>query len=448
MKFLAKEQTLTKEALSIGYPIVVGMLSTTMMNIVDIAMVGRLGAAAIAAVGLGGIFFFTVSSFFSSLNVGVQTVAARRFGEENLGETGSVLWNALFIAIIAGFPVTLLGISLGTDFIELLNNDPQVVMFAQGYIWYRFLGVGFVILSMAFHGFFNGIARTKVHLQVTVTANILNVILNYGLIFGHLGLPEMGVRGAGLASSIGMLYSVIMYIIYGLRPSIRKPFDFLKPARIRSETLRKIIKLSFPVALQNAIVHSGFTVFFVIVGKISTVALAASEILFDILSFSFMPGFGFGMAAGTMVGKYLGALKPDHAEQSGWIGLQLSVIFMGSMGIIFLLFPRLILHIFTTDVDVIREGVLALRILGTIQFIDACGLSLSGALRGAGDTTFVSITEILINLALFLPLVYFLAIILEWGLLGAWVGFGLYIILFASAMIFRFRQGKWKEIEV
>ncbi len=448
MKFLAKEQTLTREALSIGYPIVVGMLSTTMMNIVDIAMVGRLGAAAIAAVGLGGIFFFTVSSFFSSLNVGVQTVAARRFGEEKLGETGSVLWNALFIAIIAGFPVTLLGISLGTDFIELLNNDPQVVMFAQGYIWYRFLGIGFVILSMAFHGFFNGIARTKVHLQVTVTANILNVILNYGLIFGHLGLPEMGVRGAGLASSIGMLYSVIMYIIYGLRPSIRKPFDFLKPARIRSETLRKIIKLSFPVALQNAIVHSGFTVFFVIVGKISTVALAASEILFDILSFSFMPGFGFGMAAGTMVGKYLGALKPDHAEQSGWIGLQLSVIFMGSMGIIFLLLPRLILHIFTTDVDVIREGVLALRILGTIQFIDACGLSLSGALRGAGDTTFVSITEILINLALFLPLVYFLAIILEWGLLGAWVGFGLYIILFASAMIFRFRQGKWKEIEV
>jgi len=448
MKVFTKDHTLTREALSIGYPIVVGMLSTTLMNIVDIAMVGRLGAAAIAAVGLGGIFFFTVSSFFSSLNVGVQTVAARRFGEKKYGETGSVLWNALFIAILAGLPITFLGISLGTDFIKLLNQDPQVVTFAQGYIWYRFLGIGFVILSMAFHGFFNGIAKTKVHLQVTVTANILNVILNYGLIFGHLGLPEMGVQGAGLASSIGMVYSVLMYIIYGLRPSIRTLFEFLKPAPINPEMLRKIIRLSFPVAIQNAIVHGGFTIFFVIVGKVSTVALAASEIVFDILSFSFMPGFGFGMAAGTMVGKYLGALKPDHAERSGWVGLQLSVIFMGSMGVIFIIFPKLILHIFTTDADVIREGVLALRILGTIQFVDACGLSLSGALRGAGDTTFVSITEILINVGLFLPLVYFLVIILEWGLLGAWLGFGLYTILVASAMILRFRQGKWKAIEV
>lgn len=445
---MRKLDSLTREALVIGYPIIIGMVSTTTMNVVDIAMVGRLGASAIAAVGLGGIFFFTVASFFSSLNVGVQTVSARRFGEELYADTGTVLWNALLIALLAGLPVTLLGIHFGVDFIALLNSDQTVVDLAQGYIWYRFLGIGFVIINMAFHGFFNGIAKTKVHLQVTVTANILNIILNYLLIFGKFGFPAMGVNGAGLATSIGMFYSVIMYILYGMKPSIRNQFNFLHPAPIRKEVLGKIIRLSLPVAIQNATVHAGFTLFFVIVGKISTVALAASEILFDILSFSFMPGFGFGMAAGTMVGKYLGALDPDKAERSGWVGLRLSVSFMGFMGIVFIIFPGIILQIFTTDPSVIREGIIGLRILGAIQFVDACGLSLSGALRGAGDTTYVSAIEICINLLLFLPTVYFFALIVDWGLLGAWIGFGVYIIIFALAMIFRFRRGYWKTISI
>ena len=445
---MAKLDSLTKEALAIGYPIIIGMLSTTIMNVVDIAMVGRLGAAAIAAVGLGGIFYFTVSSFFASLNVGVQTVSARRFGEEAYSETGTVLWNALFIAILVGIPVTFLGMQFGTNFITLLNNDPEVVGFAQGYIWYRFLGIGFVIINMAFHGFFNGIARTKVHLQVTVTANILNIILNYLLIFGKLGMPEMGVNGAGLASSIGMLYSVFMYIVYGFKPAIRERFEFLRPAPLRKDVVATVIRLSLPVAIQNVTVHAGFTMFFVIVGKISTIALAASEILFNILSFSFMPGFGFGLAAGTMVGKYLGALNPNDAERSGWVGLRLSVLFMGLMGVLFFIFPESILHVFTTDPEVIREGVIGLRILGAIQFVDACGMSLSGALRGAGDTTVVSVIEIVINLGFFLPTVYIFAIVAGWGLLGAWIGFGVYIFLFAAAMIVRFRKGRWKTIRI
>ncbi|MCF7804490.1 MAG: MATE family efflux transporter [Candidatus Marinimicrobia bacterium] len=439
---------LTREALSIGYPIIVGMISTTIMNIVDIAMVGRLGAAAIAAVGLTGIFFFTISSFLSALDVGVQTVAARRYGEQEYHETGTVLWNALLIAVLTGVPATILGMAFGTKFIVLLNSDPQVVALGQDYIWYRFMGIGFVVISMAFHGFFNGIAKTKIHLKVTVVANALNVLLNYLLIFGKLGLPEMGVSGAGLASTIGMAYSVLGYAYFGLQEPIRSKFAFLVPARFKPDIIRKVVRLSIPVAIQNALVHAGFTAFLVIVGKIGTVALAASEIVFNILSFSFMPGYGFGLAAGTMVGKYLGALDPDKAEQSGWIGMRLTIVFMGVMGIVFILIPGYILRLFTTDLVVIREGIIALQILGAIQFVDAIGMSLAGALRGAGDTPFVGITEIIINLGLFLPTAYLFSITLQYGLFGAWIAFGVYIISYAGVMIFRFQQGRWKAIEV
>ena len=445
---MQNQSPLTREALAIGYPIIVGMISTTIMNVVDIAMVGRLGAAAIAAVGLTGIFFYTISTFLSALDVGVQTVAARRFGERLYSQTGEVLWNALLLAVLTGGPATVLGMMYGTQFIVLLNDDPLVVSLGQEYIWYRFMGIGFVVVSMALHGFFNGIAKTKVHLKVTVVANALNVLLNYLLIFGKFGFPEMGVGGAGLASTIGMAYSVLGYIYFGLQNPLREKYNFLKPAAFQGETIRKVVRLSIPVAVQNALVHAGFTTFLVIIGKIGTVALAASEIVFNILSFSFMPGYGFGLAAGTMVGKYLGARDPDKAEFSGWVNMRLTILFMGFMGIVFILFPGIILRIFTTEAEVIREGKIALQILGAIQFVDAIGMALSGALRGAGDTTFVGVAEICINLFLFLPVTYFVALAWEYGLYGAWVAFGVYIFAYAGAMIFRFRQGKWKLIEV
>ncbi|MBD3276532.1 MAG: MATE family efflux transporter [Candidatus Marinimicrobia bacterium] len=443
-----RNKALTREALAIGYPIIIGMLSTTIMNIADLAMVGRLGAAAIAAVGLCGIFFYTVSSAVSSLSVGVQTVASRRFGEQKFSETGRVLWNALLLAVVFGLPLLLLGAFFGDDFIGLLNNDPDVISLGEGYIRIRFLSIVFVAMNMAFLGFYNGVARTKIHLKVTVVANVLNVIMNYVFIFGHLGFPEMGVNGAALASTLSMLYATLNYAFLGYRDPLRDEYAFLKPSRLSGELMGKVIRLSAPVAVQNAVVHAGFTVFFVIVGHISTIALAASEIVFNILSFSFMPGFGMGMAAGTMVGKYLGDLQPDRAEESGWLNMRLTILFMGVMGIIFILIPEVILRGFTPEAEVIREGKIALQVLGAIQFVDACGLSLSGALRGAGDTTFVSAIEIVINLGMFLPMTWYFSIHLEMGLAGAWFGFALYIFVFAGAMIFRFHQGRWKTIQV
>ena len=334
------------------------------------------------------------------------------------------------------------------DFISLLNNDPEVISLGEGYIRIRFLSIIFVVMNMAFLGFYNGVARTKIHLKVTVVANVLNVIMNYVFIFGHLGFPEMGVNGAALASTLSTFYATLNYAFIGYRDPLRDEYAFLKPSRLSRELMGKVIRLSTPVAIQNAVVHAGFTVFFVIVGHISTIALAASEIVFNILSFSFMPGFGMGMAAGTMVGKYLGQLEPDRAEESGWLNMRLTILFMGVMGIIFILIPEVILRGFTPEAEVIREGKIALQVLGAIQFVDACGLSLSGALRGAGDTTFVSAIEIVINLLMFLPVTWYFSIYLDMGLAGAWFGFALYIFVFAGAMIFRFRQGSWKTIQV
>lgn len=436
------------ELVSIGSPIILGMVSTTIMNLVDIAMVGRLGAAAIAAVGLGGILFYTLASFFNAMTVGVQVLTARRFGEDRLRETGLILQNALVIALLSGSVVTLVSIGFGPGLFPYLNGDPQVVRLGQGYLWYRFMGILFFTVNMAFHGFLNGVAQTRVHLRVTVLSNVLNVLLNYLLIFGKFGLPEMGVEGAGLASTISLLFSLLLYsrVIAGVR--FGEYIPLVQVANLRWDLIRQLIRISLPVGVQEFLVHLGFSIFVVIIGILGTVELAASEIVFNILSFSFMPGYGLGMAAGTMVGKYLGSGQPSLATKSGWLSLRLATIFMGGVGLIFLVMPEPILRVFTTDPAVVREGVIALRMLGGIQFIDSWGLSISGALRGAGDTTYVSVVEICINLFCFLPATYLMAILWEWGLLGAWMAFGLYVFLFAAFMVNRFHGGRWKTIEV
>ena len=443
-----RERIIARELLTIGYPIILGMVSTTIMNLADIAMVGRLGAEAIAAVGLGGLIFYTIASFFNAISVGVQTLSARRLGEGRYPETTMILFNALILAVLSGGLTTLIGMLFGGGLLPRVNADPGVIRLGQDYLWFRFMGLGFFTINMAFHGFFNGIARTRIHFRVTVIANIINIIFNYLLIFGKLGLPAMGVSGAGLASTISLLLSLGMYVQAMSRGPIRNEFFGRRKISMQSGLIRQLVRLSLPVGLQEFLVHLGFLMFVVMVGMIGTVELAASHIVFNILSFSFMPGYGLGMASGTLVGKYLGEKRPELASRSGWVSMQLTIIFMGGVGVFFLLTPGTILRLFTADPGVIEEGILALRILGGIQFLDACGLSLSGALRGAGDTAFVSLTEICINLFCFLPLTYVMALVLGWGLLGAWLAFAFYIFLFALFMVFRFRVGQWQLIEV
>ena len=434
--------------LKIAYPVVLGMMARTFMNIVDTAMVGRLGQEAVAAAGLASLVIWIIVSSFIALSTAVQATVSRRFGEGRLHACGRVVNTILIISIGVGIVLAWLGYSYGARIFPFLVSDPVVINHGSGYLKIRFLECFSFLIIMLFRGFFNGIGHTRVYMVVMFVSNAMNVILNYLLIFGHFGFPRLEVMGAGVASTISSYLGLAIIFGYALLSKYRKPYHILRLSDFHPKLLVDIGRLCWPVALRLILVHASFTVFLKIMGMVGTAELAASNIVIAITSLSWMPGHGVGVASATMVGQSMGRGKPDDAEKYGWESVKLGIIFMGFFGALFFVIPAPFLWIFTQDPRVIELGTIALRILAAIQFIDAVGIILSESLEGAGMVRYVMRTEIMISWLYFVPASFLFSVTLGWGIAGGWFSLAGYALLFAFSMSYKFREGSWKSVKV
>lgn len=466
-----RHRGIARRVIKLGLPVIVSNLSRSMMSLADMAMVGGLGAAALAATGMGSMLMWTLLSIGIALRTATQTVSSRRLGQKIYKECGTALHNGQILGAALGIPLALLCYRFANKIIPLFLDDPEVVKLCIEYSSILFLGTIFTIAGFVFQGFFTGIERTKIHMNVTVVANIVNVYLNAGLIYGREGIleilssfkgvdlswlgylwswfpfPEMGVRGAGLATLLASLWMAIHYCIYLFAPSIRKKYGVFS-FRLNKAMMKRQLLLALPQGSQEMLVVLGFVVFYKIVGMIGTVELAATEVVFTILHTSFLPAAGIGQACATLVGKYLGERDTDKAEASIIESIRWSLIIMGSIGVIFVSLPHYILPVFSNDPEVIRIGVIALRVAGVIQIADAVGMTLWFALSGAGNTFFPALTEALVMWLVFLPFSYLTGIYLGWGYIGPWIGMGIHQALFAIILSWKTLKGDWKEIEV
>jgi len=437
------------------------------MGLTDMAMVSRLGAVALAATGMGSLLLWVVMSIGIGVRTAVQTVTSRRLGQKIFDECGHALHNGIILVLIIAIPATLLGTYYSHDIAELFLDDLLVIPQCANYIYIGFYGVFFVLIAFAFQGFYTGIGQTKIHMKVTIASNVINVYLNAGLIYGTDGVtaffekieipwiavlwqwydfPAMAVKGAALATVIASCWAVIQYSLHILNDKLKKyqPFRF----QYSTTNLIQQIKLGFPIGAQEVISMTGFAIFYKIIGSIGTIELATSEVILNIAHASFMPAVGVGMAAATLVGKYLGEENPDNAELAIWSALKWALLIMGSMGLLFIFGPHWVITIFSDKPEIIRLGIPCLRIIGVLQFFDAIGLTLFFVLTGAGDTRFPAIMNMATCWLMFLPLSYYLSIYLEMGIIGAWLGFAAWIVPFAIIMALKVSTGSWKEIQV
>ncbi len=438
------------------------------MNLADVAMVGHLGAASLAATGMGAMLVWAILSFAISLRTATQTVASRRLGQKKFEECGVAMHNGHLLALVIGLPVSLAGYVYAHKLVPLFLEDTTVIHLCNEYTSIAFASVIFSMIGFVYQGFYTGVERTKIHMNVTITANMLNIYLNAGLIYGRDGVaqaleswnmgwlgnlwtlfpfPELGVKGAALATVSASVWMAAHYSFYLIKPEIRKRYHVFT-FRFDRQMLWRQIKLALPQGSQEMIVMFGFSTFYKVVGMIGVIELAATQVVFTILHASFMPAMGFGQGCATLVGKYLGEKNPVYAEKSITEALRWSVIVMGSIGIIFLIVPHKILPVFTQDPEIISVGIIGLRILGLVQFVDAFGLTLWFALSGAGNTTYPALVESILVWGFFLPATYFFGVVFGAGFVGAWISFAVYIVLFALAMIRKIKLGDWKEIEV
>ena len=434
-----------KKILRVALPAIAGLSTQMVVSLVDTAMVGRIEDAtyALAAMGIGVLATWALISFFSSLATGIHVVVARKYGEGDYISCGITLNNSLIIALLIGGVVAMVGIFFAYPIAHLFAADETVGNYASEYLYYRFMGIPFFLISVCFRGFFFGINKTKIFMFSGTITNLLNIIFNYTLIYGHFGFPKMGLAGAGLGSTLATLFDGLFYTTIIMLPSYRKRFQNIKHLVLNKNIISAILKISLPVSFQNVFILLGFLSFVSITGLIGTPEQASTQAIISTLFISFLPCFGFGIAVQTLVGNNLGAKKFLLAKIYGFETAKVATIYTIVLGFIFIIIPQYVLLITTNNQTIIQTAVPSLRIAGFAQIFYGIGVVLANGLQAGGRTFFVMKSEVITNLLIFVPLAYFLGVFLNLGLTWAWMALPVYIILYSLIIYIKFNSNDW-----
>ena len=401
-------------------PVIAGMVSQNVLNLVDTAMVSRLpnSNAALAAVGYGGFALFLAQSIILGLSTGVQASAARRKGQGRLAETGHFL-NAALLIILLVAPVLTLALHHVIPFLyPYINHDPEVVALGVPYLQIRSAGIIFVAMNFSFRGYWNAVDLTRLYMTTLISMHLLNIVLNYILIFGHFGAPALGVQGAAYASVISLAFGTTIY--FWLGPRWARGYGFLQKLPGR-EDIKRLVQLSLPNGVQQMFFSAGFLALFWIIGQVGTAEVAAANVLMNLMLVAYLPGMGFGLAAATLVGQALGRNDVADAARWAWDVVTVALIAMVAIGLPMVLAPETVLtSIYRLSPETLEVALWPLRLVGLSMVFEAVGTILQNALLGAGDARRVMLTSIANQWLLFLPAAYVVGPLLGFGLTALW----------------------------
>ncbi len=441
------EQTMIRQILRLAYPVIVGMVSHTVLNLVDTAMVGRLGDIALGSVGLGSYLVLVMVLVFGSLSIGTQAIVSRRSGENRPEEFESIAVNASFLALVIGVAVSIFGYFLSPWIFSLMSDNPEVVRVGTPYLAIRFLSLFSMVMIFTLRGFVYGLGRTRIDMIVSVLINLFNIVLNYFLIFGHWIFPRLEVKGAAIASAVSTVIGLAIFIAFVYFRIHRHLPKGNGEHRLSRNLMWQIIRISAPRALQSLSII-GFLIFLGFIGQIGVGELAISNIIFKAFNLSFMVGMSIGTVSATLVGRSLGEGNERMAVRYGWHSVGIGALVMGMIGTFFMFFPREIMGFFTDSPETIEKGVLPFQLLGAFQLIDGVGIVLSRTLQGAGSTFYVMVSEMVVVWIFFIPFTYAAINMMNGGIVLAWCGLFIYIVLFAAAMVYKFHEGGWKRVRI
>ncbi len=432
----------------LAYPVILSQISSTAMGVVDSAMVGRLGATELAAVGFAGIWCWTLFSFFYGTATCVQTFVSQDHGAGRERHCGHWAWQTLWLVVPAAVLAAAVLALVAGEALRLLGPSPELQESAEAYLRPRLLGSVGMSLAFVWISFFRGIGDTRTPMIAAVVANVINAVLDYGLIFGELGLPELGVVGAGTATAVGEWSYALLVLVPALRwRRVRETFG-TAPVGPRPGDLRRLLRTGVPVGGQWVMDMLSFAVFTTFVARMGDASMAASQAFVALLSMSFMQASGIAVAASTLVGRYIGAGDLQAAVRSFWTSQLFAGVLAVMVAALFLAVPDVMMGIFSDDPEVISLGAPLVRLGAFFQLMDAAAIVSSGALRGAGDTRWPFAAQTLLGWGLQVPLAWLLGVALGGGLRWAWVAATIYITILSGLLLWRFRSGRWQEMDI
>ena len=384
-----KPVSLRRDVFRLSMPVLLSSLFQRLVSIVDIFLTGGLGAAAIAAAGLGQLLMFVTMTVFWGLSTGTTVVIAHLWGAGRREDAGRAACVSCLACLAMTAVFTIFGAAWGSEIARMMGAAPEVQVLAAEYIRLVFLWLvwttGLNVLSAVMHG----VGDTRTPMEAIILVNILHVLLAWPLIYGKLGMPALGVKGAAIAINTSELVGFSYLLVQVLR---KRYIAFSYPDL---SLFGRIWRVGWPVALERIAQQSGQLFYSSLIIGYGTSAYAAHQIGLSIESLSFMPGAGMGIAAATLMGQSLGAGKIRRARISHQEALRLAVGVMTLMALLFFFFPQHLIGLFTHDADVIEKGSVFLKLVAFAQVPLAISFVYAGSLRGAGDTFYVFIVTLL-----------------------------------------------------
>ncbi len=430
----SKRISIRRNVVNLSLPVLLSSLFQRLVSIVDIFMVGGLGAAAIAATGLGQLLIFVVMTVFWGLATGTTVVIAHLWGSGRRAEGRRAAFAACLACAGMAVIASLLGWTFGDDLARFLGAKNDVLQYATGYIKLVFLWFAFTAGLNILSAVMQGLGNTRTPMEGIILVNILHVLIAYPLIYGKFGFPRLGVEGAAYAINISEMCGFLYLLIQALRKR------YLTIGRPDLQLFRKIWRVGYPVALERIAQQSGQLLYSKFIISYGTAAYAAHQIGLSIESLSFMPGAGMGIAASTLMGQALGARKLKRARISHTEALRLAVLVMAGMALLFFFFPHTLIALFTSDPEVIEKGSMFLRLVAFAQIPLALSFVYAGSLRGTGDTLYVFFVTLFAMWGIRVLLSYIAADLLHLSLYMVWGVFLLDWFFRAGAFAWRYRR--------
>ena len=428
----------------IAGPVLVTNLSYTAMQVIDTIMVGRLGVSSLAAVGLGGLIYFTAFSFFWGLLSGVNTLVAQAHGAGDREAAGRIFWQGMYLAAACSVTILLFW-PLVPSIFRWAGASPEVQAIATDYMRIRVLGSIGVVFLIAADNFYRGLGRTTVTMWCGIFQMLLNCGLNYLLIFGRFGFPRMGAAGAALGTVLAqVVVGALLVSSVTLGPRMRREFLIAKTWRFRRALSRRLLGLSLPIGVQTVLEMGGVAVFSAMVSRLGDAELAATNAVIQSWSVAFMGAVALSVGATTLVGQCVGAGQPEGSRIVVRRVEKLGYLLTFVLGVIYAVFPRQLMAIFVTASEIDRVLPFARPLFLIVILCLVFDLKfniLSGALRGAGDTKFPMYINVLSAWLLFVPAL--LIVTPRFGLIGAWACFILHVFVMAVALELRVRGKRW-----
>lgn len=452
---------LRKKIWNLAWPAIAGNISQTLLNLVDMMIVGQVSSIALGAVGLGGQISWFMFPIMIAVSTGTLAIVARRVGEGKLDEASRVAEQSMYLAFLLGIPVMLFGIFFGDEILKIMGAKEEVLEIGYEYLKVLFLFYPIRFVGFVFFSALRGAGDTKTPMKLNILMNILNGVFDYLLVFGKLGFPRLGPVGAAWASGIGITVSFLIGILLFLNGKL-----VIKPViewRLHLDIVEKILRIGIPALLERGLFSFYNFLYMAIVTRFGKIALSAHQIGLRVESIAYMPAFGFSIATSTLVGQTLGAKKPDEAEKIVKESLKMTTLFMSVMAFILMTIPSILVRPFLSPTDpyyeeVKRLATIYLIIVGISEIPLGVIFVLSGALRGAGDTKsplyvtaisklfFRIIPSYLLGFGFSLPTlgIEFKGL----GVIAAWIGMSVETFISAGLFWIVFKKGKWKKIKI